>query len=727
MDVVGGSMKNCVLKKQHLKKKFYANYFCLILIFLTAACLNQGKKSPLLFTFSGIDIPKVSMVQIPETGKITLSSDSRFFVSANPGAINYRDLTWSASMDSYYRLRLNATNCQDGTVISEGSVTKSTSVANRIQANDATNPLIVGANRIILCLDSSQNGSNWDKVELDAIRDDTPPTSISFSPGTGVYGSSIPNISLTCSDLGGSGCGKIAYRLGGSNPGISPDGTPDANSVSFTNAFAVPDNAITNVKAIATDNAGNVGTVSAPSVFTVFTGNPTITITSQSAQFIKSTAASTIKWKSDITGTFSIRRNNSSCSDGTQLLSGSVTANVLKTSGVTAMSLPSDGNYTIWICVTSSLTGNVGYTTLPITKDSVVPTMTISPAGSNLNLPVNQRYFTYSFSEDMDTGATLSPSLVIYTDPTFGGSMGTNLKGTTGQWLDNRTYRLDLQSKLPELFYFSFSVSGFKDFAGNMPSNPGVIFATGVDSTPQRVADTGQTDCSDSNGDPALCVGSGQDGEIVNASSGLTLPYAMNASYPNDIVSVDSITGMVWKTCIEGFSWNGTTCIQLCPQDMKWDVASSTCASSPGYPYATQISALDCNALNSLNSGNGYAGKKTWRLPYLSEYYSILNYGGTTGNDAIPEANFPGLPRNNYQRFWSGTYALSVNATTVTGPVASLSSGPGDPMNSPSYYSDGAWAISVFGGVTQPGPNKTKYSSQNVVQPYYYMNLCLAD
>ncbi|TGK22068.1 DUF1566 domain-containing protein [Leptospira stimsonii] len=718
-------MESFTVARQHLKKNTYANFFCFLIYFFTIGCLNKGQKTPLLFQFSGVDFPKSNTVSVPETGKITLNSESRFYVSSNVGAINFKDVSWSPSLDAYYRLRLNATNCQDGTVISEGAVTKSTSVSNRIQANDASNPLLVGANRIILCLDSSETGSNWDKVELDVIRDDTPPTSITFTPDTGIYGSLIPNISLTCSDLGGSGCNKIAYRVGGSDPGISPNGTPDANSISFSNPFSVPDNAITTVKAIAVDGAGNVGTVSAPSVFTVFTGNPTITITSQSAQFLKATTASTIKWKSDIAGTFTFRRNSSYCSDGTPLFSGTVSANVLKTSGVLSTALPADGNYTIRICVTSSLTGNVGYTTFPISKDSVIPTISISPAGNNLNLPVNQRYFTFTFNEDMDTSATLSPSIFMYTDASFAGSTSFGLKGTTGQWLDARTYRLDIQSKLPELSFFQLTVSGFKDFAGNVPASSSFLFGTGVDSTPQKVADTGQTDCSDSNGDPTGCTGSGQDGEIVSASSGLTLPFAMNVSYPSDIVSVDTITGRVWKTCIEGFSWNGTTCIQVCPQDTKWD--GTSCLSSTGYPYKNQISTYECNALNSANSGNGYAGKKTWRVPYLSEYYSILNYGGNAGNNAIPEANFPGLPRNNYQRYWTGTSTLSINATTVTGTIDSLSSGPIDPMNSASYYSQGAWAISVFGGVTQPGPDKTRYNSQYVMYPYYYTNLCVAD
>ncbi|WP_162274112.1 hypothetical protein [Leptospira tipperaryensis] len=687
--------------------------------------MNKGHKAPLLFQFSGIDFPKSNPTQIPETGKIVLNSDARFYVSSNTGAINFKDVSWSTNLDSYYRLRLNATNCQDGTVIGSGAVSKSTSLVNRIHADDGTNPLLAGANRIILCLESPENGSNWDKVELDAIRDDIPPTSISFTPNTGIYGLSIPNISLTCSDLGGSSCSQIAYRIGGLDPGIFSDGTPDANSFLFTNAFPVSDNAISTVKAIAVDGAGNVGTVSSPSVYTVFTGNPTITITSQSAQYLKSSTSSTIKWKSDIAGSFSIRRNSNTCSDGTQLSSGTVTANTLKTSGVTAASLPTDGSYTIRICVTSSLTGNVGNTTFTLVKDTVVPIISASPTGNNFNLPVNQRYFTFTFDKDMDTSTTLVPSMAIFSDPTLVGSTGASIKGTAGQWLDSRTYRLDLQSKLPELFLFRLSVVGFKDFAGNVPASNSFFFATGVDSSPLKVADTGQTDCSDSNGDPATCFGSGQDGEIVNASSGLTLPFAMNASYPSDIVSVDTITGRVWKTCIEGFSWDGTICVQVCPQDTKWD--GTTCGTVGGYPYKDQISSFECNSLNAANSGNGYAGKKTWRIPYLSEYYGILNYGGGAGNDAIPEANFPGLLRNDYQRYWTGTYTLSINANTVTGTIDSLSSGPGDPMNPPSYYSQGAWAISVFGGVTQPGPDKLNYISNYVAQRYYYTSLCLAD
>ncbi|TGK33205.1 DUF1566 domain-containing protein [Leptospira gomenensis] len=731
-------MNHFAYQRQHSKLIFYANYFGLLLIFFTMGCLHKSNKKPFFFLFPGFEMED-SIPSSPPTSTVAAvvpavqwNSSETSYVSANTGAVNYQDITWSSNVSGDYTLRLNATSCTDGTVLAQGPVVKSTSMTHRIQADDGVNPLTMGSNRMFVCIHKSQSQTLLAKKEFEIVRDETPPSSLTFTPGTGVYGSAVPNIAISCSDLGGSGCYKIAYRTGGSDPGIAADGTPDANSVLYTNSFSVPDAATTAVKAIAVDVAGNVGSVSSASTYTVNTAHPNVTINSISTLYLKAIAgSSTLKFLSNMAGTFSIRKNSTNCTNGTVLLSGPIAANTLKTTTLTSTMFSPDGNYTVHVCVAASVTGNIGYTTYTITKDSVLPTITsITPTPGTMNLSVNQRYFTFKFSKDMDVNyqTTAKPGIYYFTDPTLVGVSGFSLLGAKGEWLDARTYRADLKSKLPELFLFELSVIQFRDIAGNSASGAGALrYGTAANPDPIRISDTGQTDCSDAAGNTlADCSNSGQDGETTGAFSGLQFPAPIHASYPNDIVSFDTRTGLAWKTCLEGFTWTGATCVLVCPQDQRWD--GTACISVTGYPYKTWTESWkECSALNAENSGNGFAGKTTWRLPYISEYYSILNYGGATGDDAIPEAYFPGLLRNNYQRYWTGTLTAHINATTVTGTMLSLSNGPVDPTNSTTYYSAGAWAISVFGGVTQPGPNKTKYISDYTFLSYNYTSQCVAD
>ncbi|EPG65176.1 DUF1566 domain-containing protein [Leptospira wolffii] len=87
-----------------------------------------------------------------------------------------------------------------------------------------------------------------------------------------------------------------------------------------------------------------------------------------------------------------------------------------------------------------------------------------------------------------------------------------------------------------------------------------------------------------------------QDGDVQNAPNAraYTSIQTLNG-YASDPVIVDSLSGVVWKSCLEGLS--GTTCGTGSPTTQSWTNAKATCAN-----------------LNSANSGNGYAGLKTWRL-----------------------------------------------------------------------------------------------------------------
>jgi hypothetical protein len=149
------------------------------------------------------------------------------------------------------------------------------------------------------------------------------------------------------------------------------------------------------------------------------------------------------------------------------------------------------------------------------------------------------------------------------------------------------------------------------------------------------IADTGQTLCSSgASGDEAMvtCPQTvvGQDGDFSdkpNARS-FTGPTA-HATYTSDYTTTDNVTTLVWKTCMEGKS--DATCGTGSPASVDWTTAGS-----------------QCTALNTANSGAGYAGKTNWRLPTAWELETLPNLG--TYSPAIDVTPFPGTDSS---YFWS--------------------------------------------------------------------------
>ncbi|MBP7284411.1 MAG: DUF1566 domain-containing protein [Leptospiraceae bacterium] len=121
-----------------------------------------------------------------------------------------------------------------------------------------------------------------------------------------------------------------------------------------------------------------------------------------------------------------------------------------------------------------------------------------------------------------------------------------------------------------------------------------------------------------------------------------------HTTYTSDYTTTDNATGFVWKTCSQGKS--GATCATGTALSMNW--------------LDAQTGTNGCNALNSTNSGNGYAGIKTWRLPNRRELESLQQY--ELGSPSINMTVFPGT---NAYHYWSSTeYANipSLNAWVVS-------------------------------------------------------------
>jgi hypothetical protein len=91
--------------------------------------------------------------------------------------------------------------------------------------------------------------------------------------------------------------------------------------------------------------------------------------------------------------------------------------------------------------------------------------------------------------------------------------------------------------------------------------------------------------------------------------------------YPSDFVTRDLSFGLVWKTCAEGQT--GATC-------------TGTPSTFLGHtPDLENV----CEQLNSANSGNGYAGLRTWRLPFRRELVRLLSFDTTAVDTTLFPAN----------------------------------------------------------------------------------------
>ncbi|WP_167880730.1 DUF1566 domain-containing protein [Leptospira yanagawae] len=128
-------------------------------------------------------------------------------------------------------------------------------------------------------------------------------------------------------------------------------------------------------------------------------------------------------------------------------------------------------------------------------------------------------------------------------------------------------------------------------------------------------------------------------GDDASVGSGISTNYSgpnPDPTYPNDYTTFDQSTGILWKTCTEGLS--GPTCA------MNAVLAGNI----------TTIS-TSCTNLNSLNSGNGYAGLKTWRLSTMKELLTTNDAGKALATIINPSA-FPG---NVSYAYWASTPNLN--------------------------------------------------------------------
>ncbi|WP_167482976.1 DUF1566 domain-containing protein [Leptospira perdikensis] len=175
-------------------------------------------------------------------------------------------------------------------------------------------------------------------------------------------------------------------------------------------------------------------------------------------------------------------------------------------------------------------------------------------------------------------------------------------------------------------------------------------------------------------------------GDDSNIGSGISPNYvgpSPDTTYPNDYTTFDQSTGILWRTCSQGL--NGPTC------------ALNSVTSG-------NISTLtaSCLALNSLNSGNGYAGYKTWRLSTLKELLTTNDASKANATIINPIAfpatvvyaywaSTPNLPSPSDSRYLDYTRGDSYATTSIAYYGRCVASPP--PMETLSYTDNGDGTI----------------------------------
>jgi len=236
------------------------------------------------------------------------------------------------------------------------------------------------------------------------------------------------------------------------------------------------------------------------------------------------------------------------------------------------------------------------------------------------------------FSESMNTLPTQTLTMEINT----GSFNNTPVSLSSETWSDTNfpddTLNMEISwVRFPECSYIRWTVNAadLEDLAGNIISADVVqTFFTGNGGFAYLVSDSGVT------ADNTAVFG--EDSDYINVPNARSFSGPeQHPVYTDDYTTIDNVTELVWKSCIEGSS--GADCLGGTPIEDTWYNAVNACGS-----------------LNSSNAGLGYAGIKTWRLPSIDELDTLSNYGITS--PAIDGSNFPNTIVDDY---WSSS--LTVN------------------------------------------------------------------
>ncbi|MCW7474741.1 chitobiase [Leptospira levettii] len=390
---------------------------------------------------------------------LTLVGQTATAISSQAGAITSSTATWQSNRSGSYVIR-EGSDCASGTQVASGNVTAS---ADQTFHRSHTNFTGEGTKTYRICVTGSNGLTGF--VSFSLRRDDTPPT-ISASPGAGSYATAT-SVSASCSDVGGSGCDKIAYSVlvGSSptNPSIQGSTGTIISGNLYNSALVMTDGATTYTKFIARDQAGNLSNV-VSQTYIVDTEVSSITINSHT-EFINGSSQASISWQSSKAGQYQIRIGGTNCTNGTALANAgfnfSVRGSIPAATSVTSSIENSHfavGDNTIRICV-ENLVGSFGSNSRTTKKDTTAPVVTMtSPSGAGPFASGTQ--LQLSCSDTNGTGCEKIIYTLDGTDPLFE-SNGQVINGTV------YTTPLALSDGGNQVKYLARDVAGNVSSAGN--------------------------------------------------------------------------------------------------------------------------------------------------------------------------------------------------------------------------------------------------------------------
>lgn len=378
---------------------------------------------------------------------VTINSQSSLYVSNVGSAIGSSTISWQTNRAGDYTIREAAGNCSSGTIVAGPTAVTASNSQNFVRSA-ATHFSSEGTKTYRICVRTNTNLEGSTTFSL--TRDDTAP-SITPSQGTGSFGVAT-SVSLSCSDTGGSGCDKIVYNTQNgsapSNPTVNGlTGVVGVGSEYSNVPISMNDGAVTYLKYIARDQAGNVSAVTTQT-YTVDTQVATITVNSYTDKV--GSGSATLGWQSSRPGTYSIRIGGSDCTNGSAAtgsnISGSISANTPISTSISNGNL-SEGTNTIRVCV-ENLVAAFGSTTRSVVKDVTVPTVSITNPTVSTPIPSNS-LLTLSGADTEGTGIQRLAYTTNGSDPTFSGTdctVGTGTVYTSSVSLANGSYTIKARS-----------------------------------------------------------------------------------------------------------------------------------------------------------------------------------------------------------------------------------------------------------------------------------------
>ncbi|TGK39520.1 DUF1566 domain-containing protein [Leptospira gomenensis] len=536
----------------------------------------------------------------------------------------------NVSEGSILKICMNETGCVNQSLLFNGSIGPGIGNLDLNLKIPDEYPVVPGGNTLNFAV--VKDSQIVVQRSVSTIYDVNGPT-LTFSASGGSY-SSAQTLSITCTDSV-SGCQNVIYTADGQNPSLALGNDFDPLQISLGSVFPSSLNipvGTTTIKVSGSDRAGNItGPLTATYVITTPPSGgggstpPTISLDSVDNSITNGTNQSVLHWDSDTIGTYSVVPSGTDCTNippGDVLVSGT-----LSTPGSVDTTVPysslSGGSNSLTLCFAdaSGQTDSVDFT---LVNDTTAPTLvSSSPANSAVDVDVFNRNLILTFNENMQPDTSVEVHAFL-TYGVGGGATTTELilpTSLSATWISETVLALDLDTILPEFTAIKIRIlaSDLKDVAGNTIAGDAagfvnVVYTTGGMVALRNIIDSNQPGCFDASGNGVACTGSGQDAAFTATPNAQVIGVPTFLSgFTSDPVTIDSTSGLTWRTCVQGMEWTGATCGGT-PTEVNWTQALAS-----------------CSALNERNSKQGYAGIKNWRLTTMDDLHSnwqilIYNY-----------------------------------------------------------------------------------------------------